>query len=715
MDQEPSVLDYIKSKLMPWKNENIQIPLTEGESEEIVSSEPVQRKDLAIPWRVLLSLALGLAAQISLEPRTDRSWLPGVVLYLFAFLSLLWGVYRREIVFPAGYYDHDDPIIEGEVERVELGRYIYIGAAFLLCIITFWLMGNRKTGNYQFNPLNLLFWLGALIVMILGLNPQAEGHKNGMVKLFEKIKHGSWSLRFSWWQVLFLVVLGIGVFFRFYHLNSVPPEMVSDHAEKLLDIQDVMDGETHTFFPRNTGREFFQFYWTALIVLLFGQGVSFFSLKLGTVILGALTLPFIYLIGKELGNKRAGLLAMGFAGVATWPNIISRIGLRFALYPFFYAPTLYFFLRGMRRMRRSDFVWAGVFLGLGLNGYSPFRIVPILLVLGFLLFLLHKPAETMKKKAWVGLIIIVLISGVVFLPLLRYAVDNPEMVGYRALTRLGSVEQPLPGSPVGIFFNNLWRATTMFFWDDGDVWVHSVPHRPALDIISGALFFLGFVLVVLRYLKQKHWTDLFMLLSIFVLMLPSILSLAFPAENPCLNRTAGAMIPVFVLIGYGLDRIMGSVEEIGRSGKRAAWILAGGLFLFSALQNYNLVFVQYKLNYDLSSWNTSDMGRVAGGFADSVGSIDTAYVVGYPHWADTRVVGIVAGYVRNDLAIWPEQFEATLADPRAKLFMINPNDVTDLQTLQRLYPEGVLYNYDVPIEGKDFLMLFVPASGNASP
>ena len=32
---------------------------------------------------------------------------------------------------------------------------------------------------------------------------------------------------------------------------------------------------------------------------------------------------------------------MAFAGIAYWPNLISRIALRFTLYPFFYAPAVY--------------------------------------------------------------------------------------------------------------------------------------------------------------------------------------------------------------------------------------------------------------------------------------------------------------------------------------------------------------------------------------
>ena len=61
----------------------------------------------------------------------------------------------------------------------------------------------------------------------------------------------------------------------------------------------------------------------------------------------------------------------------------------------------------------------------------------------------------------------------------------------------------------------------MFNFDDGEIWVHSVTHRPALDIISAALFVIGVVLVLVRYIRNRHWLDLFLLVSIPLLLMPS--------------------------------------------------------------------------------------------------------------------------------------------------------------------------------------------------
>jgi 4-amino-4-deoxy-L-arabinose transferase-like glycosyltransferase len=159
----------------------------------------------------------------------------------------------------------------------------------------------------------------------------------------------------------------------------------------------VLHGQTSIFFVRNTGREALQMYMTAGIIQLFNTGYSHLSLKIGTVLAGLLTLPFIYLLGKEVGSKRIGLLAFVFAGIAYWPNVISRVGLRFPLYPLFVAPVLYFLLRGIRTSNRNDFILSGLFLGIGLHGYTPIRILPVVILVAVGLYLIHCPISPGEK------------------------------------------------------------------------------------------------------------------------------------------------------------------------------------------------------------------------------------------------------------------------------------------------------------------------------
>lgn len=741
MMDEPSVLDYVKSKLKFWRKSPYHLPPVENKThleegleetnfagEELVElipgtkSEPTQKVETqtippqpehanepgvksvsSVPWLTILALILGLAAQRSLEPSSNRGWITAVILYSIVTVLLTTAYFRKEWVLPSLQKNEGGVPFAIRIDR----NALIIGIP--LALLTFLAFGGG-----MFTGFNLLLWIltiGAFIKAFWIPQPQAIPWYQ---RFREKLRQPHWQISFTWWTVLVFVVAAIVLFYRYFQILQVPSDMISDHAEKLLDIFDVLHGKPGVFFPRNTGREFIQFYLTAGIIVLFKTGYTYLSLKLGTIFVGVATLPFVYLLGKELANKRVGLVAVFFAGIAYWPNLISRIGLRFPLYPMFVAPTFYFLLRGIRRRKINDFILSGVFLGFGLNGYTPVRVLPAVVVVAIIVYLLHRQSKGARKQTILALVILAVVAIIFIIPLSRYAVDNPQIVFYRTLTRIGTEERPFPGPPVQIFLSNFWSSIIMPFWSDGTVWVNSIPGRPALDVITAALFLMGCVMIFIRYLREKNWVDLFLLVSIPLLMMSSILSLAFPDENPSLNRSGGAYIPIFIIIAIAFDSILISVKSHlpGWSGIVVAGVMGAFLVGGSMIQNYNLVFNEFSPNYTQSAWNTSEMGQMVRSFVDTYGSIDNAYVVAFPYWVDTRLVGINAGFPTLDMGIWPENFGSTTDNPGAKLFLINPQDGAAIDQLKKLYPSGILWLQNSKVDAtKDFYVFLVPPDG----
>lgn len=713
---EPSVLEYMKEKLAFWRPSTIHIPSSiEKDCPDVrlhemlvepvkpASGSVVETKEISrtFPWRSSAALIVALFAQIMLEP-PDQALTSGVVLYLMAAGLIVWGVLTGEWALAALKPD-ERVSTQGGVRR----DAFVAGAALTV-------LGFFAFSSGTFTPFNLIIWLLAIGLSVRAFWEKGAVHpwENRFARVKRFLSQPTWKVAIPRWLILFIAAFLVAVFFRFYRLNQVPAEMVSDHAEKLLDVWDVLQGKLSVYFPRNTGREAFQFYLTAAVILIFNTGLSFLSLKIGTGLAGLATLPFIYLLGKEVGNRRAGLYAMLLAGIAYWPNVISRIALRFTLYPLFVAPALYFLVRGLRRSSRNDFILSGIALGIGLHGYTSIRILPFVIVAAVLLYLIHRQSKGARQQAILNLAILSWVSFVVFLPLFRYAVAFPDLFAFRAFSRVGTVERALPGSAPVIFLQNLWNAMTMFFWSDGVIWVHSIPLRPALDVVSAVFFFIGSVLVLVRYLRNRNWIDLFLLLAVPMLMLPSILSLAFPGENPSLNRTGGAIVPVFVLTGLGLDALLTALRERlpGKRGAQLAGVVLSLLLIWSAAENYSLVFQQYDQQYRASAWNTSEMGQILHDFSHSIGSADSAWVVAYPYWVDTRLVGINAGYPTKDYAISPDQIPLTITDLRTKLFIVNMEDDKGLSTLRKTYPQGTLSTYTSQVATKDFYLYLVPAA-----
>lgn len=722
-EKEPTVLDLFKSVTRDWdsffnfirslwdarRREELNQALAFEAAHPVVERVIEPERTTAFPWRAVTAFVLALGAQMLMEP-PNRQWMVALALYLAAFGVALWSYRTNEWHLPTlpAAWQMPDPL------TMRLVPFLFAVVFGVAAFIGF--------GNGYFKWWSTSLWLLSILLLAGSLwmrTPKAQADDNRSFALdLDAFKFKlNWNglliavsnmelFRIKWlWRGLVLAVFGLAVFFRLYQLDVVPVEPFSDHAEKILDVYEVSQGETHIFFERNTGREAFQMYWTLLVLNVFGTGFSFFSLKLGTVLLGILTLPFVYMLGKEYGNRRTAIFALFLFGVAAWPNIISRIGLRFPLYPLFLAPTLLFLTRGLRTQNRNDFILAGIFLGLGLHGYSPFRMVPVFAALIFLIYLLHVKSKTDRQQAVFWFLIVVLVSLFIFSPLLRYWLENPSNFGYRAFSRLGG-ETPLPGPAWQIFLSNLYKGLLMFNWDDGEIWVHSVTHRPALDLVTAALFLLGVVFLIVRYIRQRDWRDLTLLVSIPVLIMPSVLSLAYPGENPALNRAGAASVTAILIGAMALD---GLAASFGSSKMRqvVAYAMTLVLFLWVANSNYDLVFNKFKNAYAYSAWNTSEMGKVLSEFREKYGQTDTVWIVPYPYWVDTRLPGVWAGVPNRDFAMFPEHLQDSLNFPAPKMFLFWNQDTETEKILKELYPDGKLSRYTSAFVNKDFFIYLV--------
>jgi len=684
-EKEPSLLDYLRS-LLEQQPDKYRSYLHNNEEQTNVSRpySEVEKTKFKFSFFPLLALTWAILGQFFLEPvRRNMGW--GILCYALAGITLMYFLVVNRGQFQATKKQEKPWLVSQDV------RIGFLFPATVFLAAAFWFFKDN-----QFTLLNVSLWIIGIILFILAVwekqeNPQPTKKK---IDLF---------------AVLILIVAVVSIFFRTYELQEVPSEMFSDHAEKLLDVADVLDGNTSIFFIRNTGREALQFYLTAAIIKIFNTDISFLSLKLGTVLAGLLTLPFIYLIGKELGGKWTGLAALFLAGVGYWPNVISRVALRYAFYPLFTAATFYYLIKGLRTRKRNDFLIAGLLLGVGLHGYSSARFLPIVVAVVFFIYILTLKTKQEKNHLIWMFLLVALAAFFVFLPLFRFLLENPSLFSYRASTRLLPIEQNYPGNPLLIFLSNFWNAITMFFNNNGVIWVHSIPNRPAFDVVSAALTFIGTFFGIVQSIKQKNWLTTAILVSIPLLLMPSILSLVFPSENPSLNRTGGAYVLAFVIAGYGWSQAASYFlnDQSTKARKNLIVILCLGLGLGCGLQNYDLIFNQYREEYNLNAWNTSEIAAEIQGFYQEGGETDNAFVVPYPYWVDTRLVGINAGLPRKDYALWPEGFETVKQEPSTYLFILKPEDVENVALLQNMFPNNTLYTYSSETPGKNFIEIRV--------
>jgi hypothetical protein len=716
-----------------------QVNLARAES----ATAPIQINITPLPWLAALRLPAAfvfpLIGQYWLNTQREN-WSWGVIFYLLGLASFGLVVWHEKLLLP--------PSEAAQAASTPARFRVWlVGLAAVGGVLAYF----ASSGN-RFTQFGVIGWIVGVIAIMASA---WEGSlRDTLLNAWERLRgwaaRGFFQMRVSHIVLLFLAVLSFGAYFRFADLNAIPPEMTSDHVEKLMDVGDLAGGQTKIYFERNTGREPFQFYWTAWLAEVFGTGITFLSLKIGTALLGFLTLPSVYLLARELeDDDYFALIATALVAVSFWATATSRVGLRFPLYPVFVAPTLYFLVRGLRRNTRNDFLWAGFWLGAGLYGYSPIRILPFALLVIVGVYLLSPAARGRRRSALVNTALLFVVALFVFLPLLRYATETEEsrnMFWYRTASRLAETEAqiansgpalqlkewwagafggaaiPMPILQALLFLQNNWNALLMFNFKGDQVWVNTLPGKPVLDLFSAAVWILGLGYVLARAILKRDWKMGALLLAIPVLLLPSTLSLAFPDENPSVVRTGGAIPLVFIVAAYPLWLLVKRARTLtpGASALGAGALTLAVFLGGAAVLNRDMYFKEYPSQYIGGAQNASEIGTVIHDFARSFGTYDTAWVRPYPFWVDTRAVGMYSGNFWRDYAIQYEDLAATVDDPRAKLFILHRHEgyprsdgiPSALTELRRLYPDGQLSVFTSARPDHDFLIFFVPAQAD---
>ncbi len=556
---------------------------------------------------------------------------------------------------------------------------------------TFWLSGGNR-----YRVEGVIFWCTSILCWWLAW---ADMHPPSLIR-FRSAK------RLMPLIGLLAAILLLGAIFRFLHLSINPGEMGSDHAEKLLDVVDVLQGRTYIFFERNTGREPWQFYWTVLLIKLFNLPPDFMALKLGTSLIGWLMLPAIFLLAHEVLGVRIALLATLFAAVASWAVIPARFGLRYPLAPCAVAWTMYFLVRGLRRNERNTMLAAGLCLGIGLQGYTAYRFMPVIVGLLALLgiawhYTLH--GRRAALQAMVNTSLALVLTVLVLMPLLRYGYDRPESLLYRATSRLTGQEHPIDGAVLPILLHNLQRVLLFFNHTYDVVPVVNLPGQPAMDRVLGALLVVGIATIsTLSFKRRDPWPAA--LLGVGVLMLfPSALSIAYPGENPSIVRTGGAIPMLMIICAVGPGLLLEQTWHMEkRFFRRIGIIVVAGLSLVVVGLNADRVFRQYPAQYCSVALNASDIAHELQMFVDAGNSRANAWIVSYPHWVDYRAVGIWMGDITFSNNVFGAD-EANQIELKGQpgWFALNRHDHASLELLWQKYPRGkmhVVYGRNCPDE-----------------
>jgi 4-amino-4-deoxy-L-arabinose transferase-like glycosyltransferase len=206
-----------------------------------------------------------------------------------------------------------------------------------------------------------------------------------------------------------LVLAGLAV--RSIGLEDFPRIMAEDEGYFAFAGAEI--GETWQLSPfENDIQHHPKLFHTLLALSIELLGRSMTAARMPAAVLGALTIPGVYLLGRRLFDVRIGWLAALVLVVLPIHVHFSRLALNQVVDPFCAAWLFALWMGGLKNENRAELGLAGVFLGLSQYGYSAARILPLLAIL----WVLWLGIRTARVHFWVfAVALVTVLPTVIFL------------------------------------------------------------------------------------------------------------------------------------------------------------------------------------------------------------------------------------------------------------------------------------------------------------
>ena len=403
---------------------------------------------------------------------------------------------------------------------------------------------------------------------------------------------------------LLVLILALGVLFRFHDAAAVPPGLDPDEAYNGTDALIALhDHSFKVFYPLNAGREGLFINLQALAVHVLGNEPV--VLRLPSRIFGSLTILVVFLAARELfrffrdeaseplpiAADAVALLAAFLTATSFWHLVFSRIGYRAITDPLTSTACLWLFMMGLRRRSTPMLAAAGFVAGLGLYGYTTFKFT-VLPLAYLVLDHLRRTQPRLWSLATVrsalrdpGLRAFAAAAVVTALPYLYLVVTSPRLLfRHAALVSVMNTANPLLE-----LLASIGAVAGMFFVHGDPNWRHNISGMPLLHPLVMLFFLSGLLLAVATVVRAilARGPDQtpqvvhpvlsvpaplagFLLLWLAAMLVPSVLTYE---GRPHALRAIGAIPPTMILAAFGavhLAQLLVSAT-LGRRLERVGW------------------------------------------------------------------------------------------------------------------------------------------------
>ncbi|PKO13037.1 MAG: hypothetical protein CVU39_21100 [Chloroflexi bacterium HGW-Chloroflexi-10] len=481
-------------------------------------SEKSVQKDISFKSKSIvlkiIAIVIGIIAQVIIDKYLFLS-----IAFLLAALVLFFFSIRKEsaLRIPEIVFNPQAP------EKISRWCYILGGVSIALTIFSFYLFSTKIP--------NLVAWIFhgiSIFLAILSITLFAWETKKKPVR-------DTW----HWLEIVALIVVFlIAISIRIYKISQLPYGFWFDEADNGLNALELFNGTTNfPVFASSTHLPTHLLYLIALSIKIFGQ--SIFSVRIVSVLFGVGTVAAAFLVGRELFDRRMGIILAFFLSISRWDLVWSRIGMHGVTVPFFELFTIGLLLRAFRLQRYRDYFFTGLSLGLGFCFYVPFRLFPAVILVLLIGAWLTNP--NFLRNTYRHLLVFILGAIVISVPISQFAVFHSEDFWGRT-NQVSIFNDRTIREGLQTALKTTGEHLAMFTYKGDKNGRHNIPSEPMLDPITGALFVLGIGICLYRI---KRPVSILMLSWLLVMLIPGIFSLDF--ESPQSLRAIGSLPAVYLL------------------------------------------------------------------------------------------------------------------------------------------------------------------------
>jgi 4-amino-4-deoxy-L-arabinose transferase-like glycosyltransferase len=395
--------------------------------------------------------------------------------------------------------------------------------------------------------------------------------------------------------VIIFFLFFLCIFLRSYKITQIPPSLSWDEVAIGYNAYSILKtgkDEYGSFMP-TLFRSFDDYklpgliYTSVLPIALFG--LNEFAVRLPSMLAGIGIVVLGFFLGKEIINKKFGLLFSALLAINPWLINFSRQAFESNLGTFFVFLGIFFLLKSLKKFKY--FYLANLFFALSLYYYySPRFVIPFILIAYF--FVNYEMIKKHAKHAFLGFFVFV----VLLIPLIRATitpgamlkVDQVLITSDKVYTEKAQrFSEIIAEHNNALFYRIFFNRRVAFVYAVTENYVKnlSFEHLFKTGLSQSGLmhlwelpFLIVGIIFVLRYPKKWKW--------LFIAYLVSYpLAGAITKEQPNALRTliGAPVLDLFIAFGlYAVYRVLKKYQGL-RQLATAAFI---GIYIVSAINVY---------------------------------------------------------------------------------------------------------------------------------